>query len=127
MAFSVVQLGPLRLLNFAAFAFLLLLAVRRYRRRERTAAAVRWLALIGEHSLPVFAWSILTTYAAVALLPSSPNGLIGFAGALVAVASLTIPATVRGTLLERRAAGQQIRGRPSTPPCAAGSVISGGS
>lgn len=106
MAFSVVQLGPLRLLDFAAFAFLLLLVIRRFRRPERTAPAVRWLAFIGEHSLPVFAWSILTTYAAVALLPSSPNRLIGFAGALVAVASLTIPAKVRATLLGRHAAGQ---------------------
>ncbi len=104
IAFSLVKLGPLRLLDFAAFAFLLLLVVRRFRRPERTAAAFRWLAFIGEHSLPVFAWSILTTYAAVALFPSSPNGLIGFAGALVAVASLTIPAKVRATLLRRRAA-----------------------
>ena len=70
MAFSIVQLGPLRLLNFAAFAFLLLPIVRRFRRPDRPAAAVRWLAFIGEHSLPVFAWSVLTTYAAMALSPS---------------------------------------------------------
>ncbi|NYD40812.1 hypothetical protein BJZ21_000895 [Nocardioides panaciterrulae] len=108
MAFSVVQLGPLRLLDFAAFAFLPLMAVPRLIRPGRTTAASRWLGFIGGHALPVFAWSILTTYAAMALLPSPPNTLIGLAAALVAVASLTIPATARAALLRRRAAGHAV-------------------
>jgi hypothetical protein len=117
-AFSVVQLGPLRLLDFAAFALFLVLVVRRFRRPERTAPAAHWLAFIGEHSLPVYVWSILTTYAAVALLPSSPNRVIGLAVALAAVASLTIPAAARARL-RRRTAGQRTRSRHPRRPSAA--------
>jgi hypothetical protein len=66
-------------------------------------AAFRWLSFVGRHSLPVFAWSILATYGAVALFPSHPDPVVGLLGVVAAVASLTIPAYVHAIIRERQA------------------------
>jgi hypothetical protein len=101
-SFSAVQLGPLRLLNFAAFGLTLFWVVRKIRWADVDTAAFRWLAFLGRHSLPVFAWSILTAYAAVALYPSHPSVIAGMLGVFLAAASLTIPAQLRATFVGRR-------------------------
>src|SRR5262245_31920211 len=100
---SAVELGPLRLLNVAAFALVLYWLIRRFRERVVDTGAFRWLAFIGRHSLPVFAWSILITYAALAVLPLHPSIAWGIAGVVLATASLTIPAQLHSFVLRRRA------------------------
>ena len=62
------QLGPLRLLNFAAFCLVLYCVCDRVRWNEVHSVVFSWLAFVGRHSLPVFAWSILAAYATTALL-----------------------------------------------------------
>ena len=89
---SLNQLGPLRLLSFAAFAFVLYSISRKIELAKVHPTAFRWLAFVGRHSLPVFAWSILVTYAALVLFPSYPNHAVAILGVILAVASLTVPA-----------------------------------
>jgi hypothetical protein len=103
-AFSSVQLGPFRLLDFAAFCFVLYAVCSKVRWEHVPSAAFRWLVFIGRHSLPVFAWSILATYAMVGL--SSPR--LSFPAGLIAVtlvsASLTVPAELHALVSGRRRA-----------------------
>jgi hypothetical protein len=102
--FSAVELGPLRLLNFAAFAVVLYWIFRKVNWSEIHAVSVRWLGFVGRHSLPVFAWSILATYAAVAVLPAHPGVAAGVISAILVTASLTIPAQLRAIVVRRRVA-----------------------
>ena len=113
--FSIIQLGPLRLLNFAAFAFVLAVAVRRIRWASVRVRGFRWLAFVGRHSLPVFAWSILVTYAAVAVLSADPSAPLGLLGAVVAVASLTIPAALHAAVQQRRFRAVPAAAIPAAP------------
>ena len=99
---SSIALGPLRLLDFAAFALLLYAVATRIRWVDVRSRAFRWLAFVGRNSLPVFAWSIAVTYAATALLPSSLAWPEATAAVVLVVASLTIPAGVRSALRARR-------------------------
>jgi len=96
--FSVVQLGPLRLLNFAAAGVVLYWVARRVEWEDIESTAFRWLAFVGRHSLPVFAWSILTTYTAVALFPPHPSIALRVLSPVLATASLTIPALLRAMI-----------------------------
>ena len=98
---SSIALGPLRLLDFAAFALLLYAVATRIRWADGRSRAFRWLAFVGRNSLPVFAWSIAVTYAATALLPSGLARPEATAAAVLVVASLTIPAGVRSALRAR--------------------------
>ena len=75
--FSSYELGPLRVLSFAAFALVLYALSREVEWASVETPAFRWLAFIGRHSLPVFAWSILATYIAVALFPPHPDAALG--------------------------------------------------
>jgi hypothetical protein len=109
-AFSIMQLGPLRLLNFAVFGFVVYVAARRVRWGSVQASGFRWLAFVGRHPLPVFGWSILVTYAAVAILSGGTSWPVGLLGALVAVASLTIPAALHAAVQRRR-----IHAAPAAP------------
>ena len=95
---SAIELGPLRLLDFAAFALLLYAFATRIRWADVRPPAFRWLAFVGRNSLPVFAWSIAVTYAATALLPSGLAWPEATAAAVLVIASLTIPAGVRSAL-----------------------------
>jgi hypothetical protein len=99
--FSARQLGPLRLLSFAAFAVTLYWICRKVHWEKVHWAPFRWLASVGRHSLPVFAWSILVTYGALEFFPRHPDAALGLLGVAVAVASLTIPAQVRAMIRRR--------------------------
>jgi hypothetical protein len=99
---SAVELGPLRLLSFAAFGASLYWVCRKIQLERVQPTAFRWLAFVGRHSLPVFAWSILVTYAAVALLPHHEDEALRLLGVVAAVASLTIPALIHATVRKRR-------------------------
>jgi hypothetical protein len=102
-AFSAYELGPLRMLSFAAFAVILYSLSRKVAWANVESPAFRWLAFVGRHSLPVFAWSILATYAAVALFPLRPDPVLGLLGVVVAVAGLTIPAKIHAMIRQREA------------------------
>ena len=118
--YSDVQLGPLRLLSFAAFAVVLYWICRKVRWAEIDSHTFRWLAFVGRHSLPVFAWSIVVTYAADALFPSHVSVLGGLLAIAVAAGSLTIPAQLHA-MIPRRRKQPRLRGvalvvsRPATP------------
>jgi hypothetical protein len=85
---------PLRLLNFAAFAYILWYLPRSLDQKLHGLSAFRFLRYLGRHSLQVFAWSILVTYTASSFRDSwasmSPawRTLLAVAAAL----SLAIPA-----------------------------------
>jgi hypothetical protein len=102
-AFSAYELGPLRLLNFAAFGLVLYWASRRFGGDEVHPLAYSWLAFVGRHSLPVFAWSILGTYAAIALLPPHLSIGLGLLAITLLAASLTIPAQLHAIVRHQRA------------------------
>jgi hypothetical protein len=106
--FSFTQLGPLRLLSFAAFALVLYSISLKVELAKVHPVAFRWLAFVGRHSLPVFAWSILATYAALVLFPSYPNHAVAILGVILAVTSLTIPAQLHAVGRRR------LRSRPAT-------------
>jgi hypothetical protein len=53
--------GPLRILNFAAFAYGLYWILLRVGKRLEQFRLYRWLAYLGRHSLQVFSWSILAS------------------------------------------------------------------
>jgi peptidoglycan/LPS O-acetylase OafA/YrhL len=84
----------LRLLNFAAFAYILWYLPRSLDQKLHGLSAFRFLRYLGRHSLQVFAWSILVTYTASSFRDSwasmSPawRTLLAVAAAL----SLAIPA-----------------------------------
>jgi hypothetical protein len=100
--FSAVDLGPLRMLSFAAFGVLLYWICRKIKWEKVQSCAFRWLAFVGRHSLPVFAWSILVAYAAVAFMPHHPDEALRLLGVVVAIASLTIPAQVHAMIRRRQ-------------------------
>ncbi len=113
---SAEQLGPLRLLNFAAFGLVFYWATRNVRRRDGYSRAYSWLAFVGRHSLPVFAWSILVAYAAVALLPPHMNFAAGLLAAALVTASLTLPAQLHAFARQKRASFVSARRiRPDDP------------
>jgi hypothetical protein len=89
------------MLSFGAFAVILYALSRDIDWANVESPAFRWLAFVGRHSLPVFAWSILATYAAIALLPLPPDAVLRSLGVVVAVASLTIPAYVHAMIRRR--------------------------
>jgi hypothetical protein len=101
--FSAVELGPLRMLSFAAFGVLLYWIFRDVQWEKVHSTTFRWLALVGQHSLPVFAWSILVTYAAVAFFPHGQDEALRVLGVVVAMASLTIPAKLHAMIRGRQA------------------------
>jgi hypothetical protein len=127
-AFSAYELGPLRLLNFAAFGIDFYSASQRIRGDEVQSRSYSWLAFIGRHSLPVFAWSILGTYAAIALLPLHLSVGLGFVAVIFLVASLTIPARLHAMIRHQRALLAMGRGRVdelATQPVSASGEVAG--
>ena len=130
--YSELQLGPLRLLNFAAFGFVLYWICRNVSWNDVDLRAFRWLAFLGRHSLPVFAWSILMTYALIALFPPTPSRTLGVITIVLATASLTIPAQLRAMISRRQRKQRRSLGRTplSGPPhrqhCPAGGGGAGG-
>jgi hypothetical protein len=84
--------GPLRVVNFALFALTMAFLWPRIPVRIQSIRVLRWLGFLGQHSLQVFAWSILTTYVSVALMPAHPSRLWNALDMLLTVSSLVIPA-----------------------------------
>jgi hypothetical protein len=117
--FSVVQLGPLRLLDFAAFALILYWISRQIQQKGTHSLLFRWLACLGQHSLPVFTWSILLTYAVTALLPFKAGLAFRLLIAVVAAGSLTIPAVSRELVGRVRSEFEKDSALPRRQPFAA--------
>jgi hypothetical protein len=97
---SRMQLGPLRVLNFAAFGVALYWFSRKSDWGDCSNLLLRCLAFLGQHSLPVFAWSILTTYIAMSVLPEHPNLSVRALALGLAVTSLILPAFLHAKLLQ---------------------------
>jgi hypothetical protein len=93
--FSSTELGPLRLLNFAAFGLVLFAIAQAVKWSEVKLSAFRWFAFVGRNSLPVFAWSIMITYVGIALFPATSTRGVQIVATAAAVGSLTIPAYIR--------------------------------
>jgi hypothetical protein len=106
-------LGPLRICDFALFAYLLAQVFIWYGPRLEKTLLHRYLRFLGQHSLQVFAWSILVCYAVP--YPYQRLGVMGSRGAqialaLIGVASLVIPARLHAIYRER------LRVRAAPPP-----------
>jgi len=125
--FSAYELGPLRLLNFAAFGVVFYWASQRFGGDRVRSRSYSWLAFIGRHSLPVFAWSILGTYVAIALLPRHLSVGLGFLAVILLAASLTIPAQLHAIMRHERASFATGRERldelAPTPVTASGDAV----
>jgi hypothetical protein len=87
---------PMRLINFAAFAYILWYIPRSVDGKLRGLSAFRWLRYLGGHSLPVFAWSILVSYVAFSFKDSwiSLSPAWRMLLAVTAALSLALPAWV---------------------------------
>lgn len=95
---NTVYLGPVRVLNFAVFGVMLYwLSTQKYR-PDGSRLWLRGLAFLGEHSLPVFTWSLLTTYLAMSVLPEHPTLSVRACALVLAVASLLCPAFLHAKL-----------------------------
>jgi hypothetical protein len=127
-AFSAYELGPLRLLNFAAFGLIVYWASQRFRSDQIHARAYSWLAFIRRHSLPVFAWSILGTYAVIAFLPLHLRLGVGLFAVVLLTASLTVPAQLHAMIRKQRAtlvAGRRRVDELATTPATASGDVAG--
>jgi len=95
---------PLRLINFAAFAYILWSLPRSIDKKLHGLSAFRFLRYLGQHSLQVFAWSIFVSYTASSFRVSwaslSPawRMLLAVAAAL----SLAIPAWLHQRWTQQR-------------------------
>ena len=98
---SVDNNGPLRLVNFALFALGATYLWRQAPIQLKTVPMLRWFAHLGQHSLHVFAWSVLMTYVSIALMPVQPSRLWCVINILLTLSSLTIPATLHAWLTQR--------------------------
>lgn len=86
--------GAIRLLNFVAWAYLI------WHFRERLQSLIRgnpmasWLAFIGQHSLQVFAWTVLFATCCSMLLPPHVDRSLARLETLLSPATLVIPAWI---------------------------------
>jgi hypothetical protein len=127
--FAKPTLGPLRIVDFALFVCLMAQAVKRYGPWLENTLVHRYLRFLGQHSLQVFAWSVLVCYS----LHYSyyQFGLLASVGAqtalsLIGVASLYIPAIMH-LLYRNRSQGNTslLRGDRQTLAVAASPNASG--
>jgi hypothetical protein len=84
--------GIVRLMNFAIFALGAAHVWRRVEASLMDARPVRLLAYLGQHSLPVFVWSVMVSYVSMALMPPAPSVLWRAGDVLLCLFSLGIPA-----------------------------------
>jgi len=86
--------GPLRLINFAAWAYLVWRFHGRAPQWVYTNKLSRWLAFLGQHSLQVFAWSVVTSMGFHIFLPVHVPKLGGMAETLFTLVTLAAPAWI---------------------------------
>jgi hypothetical protein len=90
------NLGPLRLLNFTAFGLTVHWLTKSTNWSRCYNRVFRWLTLLGQQALPVFVWSILTRYLALALLPHHSSAVLRSIAMVLAVMSLALPPLLIG-------------------------------
>jgi hypothetical protein len=83
--------GPLRLFNFAAFGLAVYWLTKNRDWSRCYSPVFRWLTVVGQHGLPVFVWSILTRYFAMALLPHHSSVALRSIVMVASVMSLALP------------------------------------
>jgi hypothetical protein len=105
--------GPGRLANFFLFALSAAFVWSRIPPAQKVGAFPRALAFLGQHSLQVFAWSVLLTYVSLALMPASPTLLWQLMDILAVVSSLVVPAKLH-SLYQRHSRGA-VRLTPRSP------------
>jgi hypothetical protein len=109
------QLGPLRLLNFALFGVTVAWVLEKTKSIKAENVFSRSLVMLGQHSLGVFAWSTIATYAAVMLLPSVPSMGWRLAELILALASLYVAALLSVAHSRYHRAARAIIAQPSLP------------
>jgi hypothetical protein len=100
--FSLLQMGPLRMLNFAAFLVVLSWGLSYTRPVAGSTRFVRWLILLGQNSLLAFVFSILYTYAAISLIGYAAPLNARIADIFVAVACVSLLTLLSVVLTVRR-------------------------
>jgi hypothetical protein len=90
------NLGPIRLLNFTAFGLTVHWLTKSTDWSRCYNRVFRWLTSLGQHALPVFVWSILTRYLALALLPHHSSAVLRSVATVLAVMSLALPPLLIG-------------------------------
>jgi hypothetical protein len=101
--------GPLRVLNFALFAFVVAYWWPAISASMRDGWFLKWAACLGRYSLSVFSWSVIGTYLSVALMPEQPDVVWKMADVVLATSSLSLPAALHAMLQAR----QERRMRPA--------------
>jgi len=105
---SIQTQGVLRLLNFAIWAYLIWRFQRPLQAVLHRNQIGGWLAFVGQHSLQVFAWTVLFAGCCRILMPSHVSRPFGRIETLLSVATLVLPAWIHlqyRQMLERRRAG----------------------
>jgi hypothetical protein len=90
--------GPLRVLDFALFAFVVAHWWPALVTPFRNQWWLKWVAYLGKYSLSVFAWSVVATYVSIALMPEQPSPFWILVDILLTTSSLTLPALVHSKL-----------------------------
>jgi hypothetical protein len=88
------QLAPLRFLNFAAFGVSITWIVEKTSLLKARNFFSRSLIMLGQHSLVVFVWSIMITYAAMMVFPYRASGHWRRAELILAITSLFVVAWI---------------------------------
>jgi len=100
--------GPLRVLNFALFAFIIAYWWPTLFASVRDQRLVWWMAQLGRRSLAVFTWSVVATYISIALMPAHPSRMWGLLDMLLTLSSLAIPVALLAQVQRRRQAESAI-------------------
>ncbi len=111
--FSVLENGPLRILNFATFIVVLSWAMPQLGPVNENNRVIRWLMLLGQNSLLVFVFSILYTYAAGSVLGPNASRNIDIFVALALISALTWASVKLASRSTVGAFVQQAQGQPS--------------
>ena len=86
--------GPIRVVSFATFAVVVAYWWPTLMRAFDGMRPIQFLALLGQHGLAVFAWSIFATYFSAYFMPEHPTRLWCLLDVTLTVSSLAIPAAV---------------------------------
>lgn len=98
---SIEHNGPVRMANFALVTFVAWYLWPRLVAPFQDSRPMRWLELLGSHSLVVFTWSVVGSYASVALMGEHPTLGWKIVDVILTVATLVLPALVQARLQAR--------------------------